>query len=573
VSQDIVPLSAAFVVGLTVSALLASLAVQARRQRRLRAAQAALRSSQERLRLALDAANEIVWDWDLRTDAMYMPRFGAVYGYPESATPETGRAFMAHVHPDDLAGVAAAVEAARPKGQDHLDFEHRVRTGTGEYLWMHGRARVVERGPDGAPLRMVGACTDVTERRRMLERLQLADRMVAVGTLAAGVAHEINNPLAFVSANVSYALEALERLAGEEGPSPERLAGAVDECRSALGEAASGADRVRRIVQDLKLLSRTDEDRVVPTDVGRALETALHIARIDLGQRARITTRLAEVPPIAGDESRVSQVLLNLLVNAAQAIPEGQADRNEIEIRLGAEGGRVVLTVRDTGCGIPPENLKRIFDPFFTTKPIGIGTGLGLAISHRIVTALGGELDVESAPGRGATFRVAFPIAAGAAVSPAPTPAPPTPPRGGRVLVVDDEPLFCRAMARIIGPDHEVVTLGDPREALRRIEAGEAFDLVFADLVMPGMGGVDFHEALARLDPDLAARTLFVTGGTFTKASADFVERMGERVLEKPVEVEQVRAAVATALRPAGARLPLPSPAPRGSGSPGTSPA
>jgi CheY-like chemotaxis protein len=257
------------------------------------------------------------------------------------------------------------------------------------------------------------------------------------------------------------------------------------------------------------------------------------------------------VPPVLGDEGRLSQVFLNLLVNAAQAIPEGQVDRNEVEIRLGLEGDRVVLAVRDTGCGIPPENLKRIFDPFFTTKPVGVGTGLGLAICHRIVTSLGGELDVESAPGCGSTFRVALPVsreAATAAEEPAPGPARAT--RGARVLVVDDEPLFCHAMARMIGDDHDVVTLGDAREALRRIAAGERFDAIFADLVMPGMSGVEFHDALARVAPELAARMRVVTGGAFTPGGAEFLARMSGRVLEKPVVPADVRAALAAALGP-----------------------
>ncbi len=251
-------------------------------------------------------------------------------------------------------------------------------------------------------------------------------------------------------------------------------------------------------------------------------------------------------------------MFLNLLVNAAQAIPEGSPDLNEVEIRLGVEGGRVVLAVRDTGCGIPPENLKRIFDPFFTTKPVGVGTGLGLAISHRIVTALGGEIDATSETGRGSTFRVAFPVAALGRVAPEAAPATPRAPCAARVLVVDDEPLFCTAMARMIGADHDVVTLCDAREALRRIQGGEAFDVVFADLVMPGMSGVEFHAALARVDPDLADRTLFVTGGTFTRSGAEFVERMRDRVLEKPVGAEQVRAAVAAAFRGGRRRAPAP---------------
>jgi PAS domain S-box-containing protein len=535
------------------AALLAAVLVARRREARLRAAQAELRASQERLRLALDAASDILWDWDLRTDRIFHPRFAQVYGWPEAEVPRTGGELFPYFHPDDAPKVAAAVDAVFRGAREDLEIEHRVRTASGEYLWMLGRARVVARGPNGEALRLVGTCTDVTERRRMLERLQLSDRMAAVGTLAAGVAHEINNPLGFVNANVAYALEALAQLAAPgAAPRPEVVARVVEECRVALGEAASGASRVRRIVQDLKALSRADDDRRVAVDVGRALDAALHIAGSDLRHRARVITRLTPVPPVLGDEGRLTQVFLNILLNAAQAIPEGRLEWNEVDILLGAEGDRVVLAVRDTGCGIAPEHLGRIFDPFFTTKPVGIGTGLGLAISHGIVTAHGGDIEVESAPGRGSRFRISLPAAPDAALrapqAPDAAPAPEHAARSARVLVVDDEPMFCHAMVRMIGSEHDVVALGDAREALRRIEAGERFDAIFADLVMPGMNGVEFHDALARLAPDLASRMRVVTGGAFTPGGAEFLARMSGRVLEKPVVPADVRAALAAAL-------------------------
>jgi PAS domain S-box-containing protein len=349
---------------------------------------------------------------------MELPRFSVAYGYPAEETPVTGSAFLRYVHPDDLPAIGAQLEAARRGERDDLEFEHRVRAASGEWLWMLGRARVIARGSDGTPLRMLGSCVDTTERRLMLERLQLADRLAAVGTLAAGVAHEINNPLAYVNSNVSFALDRLDEVSRTAVAVAEPLAGAVDEARRALRDAAVGGARVERIVRDLRMLSRSREDPARPVDVARALETALDLARTDLRQRARVLRDVAAVPPVLGDESRVSQVFVNLLVNAAQAIPDGKPDDNEVEVRLGVEDGRVVLRVRDTGCGIPPENLKRIFDPFFTTKPVGVGTGLGLAISHRIVTALGGDITVESAPGSGSTFRVSLPAASDVAAPP-----------------------------------------------------------------------------------------------------------------------------------------------------------
>ncbi len=211
--------------------LIAHLAARGRREARLRSAQDALRVSEERLRLALDATSEIVWDWDLRDDSMYNPRFGQVYGYPEDRIPRTASELLGYVHPEDLPALGAQIEEARRGARDGLEVEHRIRTSTGEWRWMLAKARVVSRGPGGDALRIVGTCADVTDRRRMLERLQLADRMASVGTLAAGVAHEINNPLSFVSSNLGFAIDVLGGLqrpgadadaARRRGPVPGR---------------------------------------------------------------------------------------------------------------------------------------------------------------------------------------------------------------------------------------------------------------------------------------------------------------------------------------------------------------
>jgi signal transduction histidine kinase len=184
----------------------------------------------------------------------------------------------------------------------------------------------------------------------------------------------------------------------------------VSSFREALDEACDGAERVRRIVLDLKAFSRSDET-TLPVDVRAVLETSLAVARHDISSRATLVSLLAAVPCVAANEGRLGQVFLNLLVNAAQAIPEGDPSGNEVRVTTAwaDSGARVVVEISDTGCGIPPENVERIFDPFFTTKPAGVGTGLGLAISRRIVASLGGEIEVQTAVGKGSTFRVTLP--------------------------------------------------------------------------------------------------------------------------------------------------------------------
>ena len=373
------------------------------------------------------------------------------------------------------------------------------------------------------------------EATEMQARLALADRMASVGTLAAGVAHELNNPLSFVMANLSFLAGGVSRLAASDPDLARELGDAIHEARE-------GGERMRGIIRDLKTFTRAGAEGSGPVELPRVLESCLGMAWGQIRHRARLVRDLAEVPPVRGDEGKLAQVFLNLLVNAAQAIPAGAADENEIRITARTTpAGRVSVEVRDTGRGIEPQSLRRIFDPFYTTKPVGEGTGLGLTICHNIVRALGGTIEVESTAGRGSTFRVLLPVAEG---SPAGPPAPPEPPpaseRRGRVLVVDDEPLVGMAVRRAIGGDHDVEVVTSARAALERLGA-ERFDAVVCDLLMPEMTGMDLLEAVSERFPEIAERMLFVTGGAFTPAARRFVEENRERCLEKPFEVAVLR--------------------------------
>ena len=531
---------------------------QWRRGDRFRETQEALRTSEDRLRRALDATSEIVWDWNLVQDTIYHPSWAQTYGFPEERTPRTGGELAQFIHPEDVPRFQVEMGKAMAGPQDSFELEHRALTASGDWKWMLGRARVVSRDAAGRATRIVGTCTDVTERRRMLARLQIADRMASIGTLAAGVAHEINNPLAYVLGNVDFSLQQLEALgASPEARAPDDVREAVRACIGALRDAESGTLRMRDIVRDVMLFSRAEEDVRKPVDLGHALRAALSLADNEIRHRARVALDVDDVPPVQANESRLSQVFLNLLVNAAQAIPEGHADRNEIAVTVRRREAGVVVEVRDTGSGILPEHRPRLFDPFFTTKPVGIGTGLGLAICHGIVTALGGEIEVESEVGKGSTFRVVLPASAEAVRPEIASRGPLRASRRGRVLVVDDEPIFCRMAARTLGIEHEVVTLTDSSEALRRLRAGERFDVVVADLAMPVLTGMELHAEMARVDPGLAERMLFVTGGVFTPLGAEFVSRHPDRVLEKPLSAAALRSAIAGALeqppRPVGA--------------------
>jgi signal transduction histidine kinase len=246
------------------------------------------------------------------------------------------------------------------------------------------------------PARHLFALRDVTEQRLMQARLALSDRMASLGTLSAGIAHELKTPLAYAHANIEFALGEL----GRAGPPPRPDAHA--EIHAALQEAAVGTERMRRIISDLRIFSRLQGSGNEPVTLEPIIESTLNLASHEIRQRARLVRELAPVPQVVGNEARLGQVFLNLVVNAAQAIPMGAVDRHAITIRTRLEpDGRVAVEVRDTGCGIAPEHLPRIFDPFFTTKPAGEGTGLGLSICHQIVTDLGGEIEIASEPGHG----------------------------------------------------------------------------------------------------------------------------------------------------------------------------
>jgi PAS domain S-box-containing protein len=274
--------------------------------------------------------------------------------------------------------------------------------GTERY-WFTYRFIVKERS--GRRL-LGGVALDITERKAMQAQLVMSDRLAAVGTLAAGVAHEINNPLAFVLSNLSFLFRELQGVASELPP------GRIAEMEEVLREAADGANRVRQIVRDLRTFSRGDDDEVAtPVNVQSVLESAITMARGELRTRARIVREYSDVPLVEGNEGRFGQVFLNLLINAAQAIPQGRPDQHEVRLVLRPAGDRVIVEVKDTGVGMSPDVRARIFDPFFTTKPVGEGTGLGLSICHGIVTGFGGEIIVESEEGQGSTFRVVLPVA------------------------------------------------------------------------------------------------------------------------------------------------------------------
>ncbi|SEM02979.1 Response regulator receiver domain-containing protein [Stigmatella aurantiaca] len=249
------------------------------------------------------------------------------------------------------------------------------------------------------------------ERRKMQEQLLLSDRLASLGLLAASVAHEINNPLSSLMANLDFALNPLE-------PGVALL----PEQEQALRDSMQCAERIRDIIRDIKVFSRPEDKQLGTLDVHRVLDSSLRMAWNHIFHRARVVKDYAARSLVRGREAPLGQIFLNLLVNAAQAIPEGKSGTQEIRVvTRQEETGHVRVEIHDTGQGIPPELRERIFEPFFTTKPVGVGTGLGLAICRRLITEMNGELGVDSELGRGTVFHLRLPVAREESASAPPT--------------------------------------------------------------------------------------------------------------------------------------------------------
>lgn len=436
------------------------------------------------------------------------------------------------------------VRGLRGERIDHAEMSVAV-PGEGGERWLSVNARPLE-DEDRGSHKGVAVFRDVTEEKAASARLLVNERMASLGTLAAGVGHEINNPLMAVLGNLDMAINDLRGLQNEL-----RSHAVLGEALEGLQDARDAADRVRNIVRDLKLFSRQDrEDVRGEVDVMRVLESSARMVSNEIRHRAMLVRDFEPVPLVYANESRLGQVFLNLIINAAHAIPEGHASENEIVVgtRL-AKDGRVAVFVRDSGIGMAPETVEKIFVPFFTTKPIGVGTGLGLSICHQIVTALGGEIVVDSKLGAGTTFSVLLPPAGpSTVVQPAARPSF-TASRRGQVLVIDDDAVVTNMIGRALAKAHATTCLTSGAEAVRLIAAGVKFDVILCDLMMPDMTGMDLYAELRELAPDQASRMIFLTGGAFTNAARAFLETTQNPHLEKPISPDALRELVAATIR------------------------
>ena len=458
------------------------------------------------------------WEWDLAIDeSSWSDELYAIVGLsPETSLPGQS-AYASALHADDVARVALALDRVRHNGA-RIEIEHRVRAPNKTVRFVRMRAW---RSTDAR--RVHAIVEDVTQDSPISERL------ASVSAFAAGVAHEINNPLGFLSANLE--------LIGREIDLPEH-----GETETLLREARHGIQRIHTVVRGLMTFSRIEPTHREPLDLNRVLEVAIGIAHNQIRSHAKLVRQFKPLPMVEGNAAMLGQVFVNLLLNAAQAIPLGTSTvDHEITVASYADAANnVVVEVRDTGRGIPRGVGSKVFEAFVSTKPLGAGPGLGLSVCRNLVHAAGGDISFESAPGK-TVFRVVLPSSG----ERTPSGAWPIVPeldsaKRGTVLIVDDETIFAQSLRRLLGREHDVEVASDGAEALARIRAGERFDVVVSDLMMPGLGGVALYDAVCKLAIEQAQRFVFVSAG----GSDEFLARVTNPWFDKPCDLDALRATI-----------------------------
>jgi signal transduction histidine kinase len=430
-----------------------------------------------------------------------------------------------------------AIEALRHGAQDYI----RKTELDGQALWRAIRY-AIER-------------VRVTE---LEQRLLHADRLSAIGQLAASVAHEVNNPAGYVLGNLELlddylqvpraAIAAIRELA--QRSSDAAMAPAVaailarhdidhvlGECRQMISAGLLGIERIRSMVQNLRVFSRVEQGEIEMVALPDVVRAACKLVRAEIRPRASLELRLDPVSEIAADRGQLIQVFTNLLMNAAQAIPPGESPAHRIEVTTRAEDGALRVEIRDTGCGMSPAVRARIFEPFFTTKSREEGTGLGLPLCLDIVRQHRGDIEVQSWEGIGTRVTVILPADTGMAVS-APRwqqPAVELATRRARILIIDDELELLRAYQRLLSPYHDVVVADSGTRGMEILSRDDRFDVIVCDLMMPGVDGVGVYQYLEQERAPLCARLLFWSGGAFTERARTFLARYNPPCLDKPV--------------------------------------
>lgn len=453
----------------------------------------------------------------------------SVLGYqPEELT---GRDVSETVHPHDQTAFASLLQ----HGTAAREIRFVAKDQSSIPLQVQPPISVSYRGRPSVLL----AAHDTRELTRLQASLATSERLVTVGTLAAGVGHEINNPLGTLVMNLDMAVQELEAF-------PPRFASAeLSEVRSMLVEATMATSRISRIVKALNIFARPTSHVHSEVDMRSVLDVSVKLALGELRHRFQLIRDFGAIPSVWVDESRFIQVFINLLMNATQAFEARPARSNTVHLRTFTDqSGNAVIEVQDNGPGMTQAVSAKIFEPFFTTKPVGQGTGLGLSIVHSIVTDAGGRISCDTKKGSGTTFRIQLPAYQGQSYS------SDTPVRAtnsgyrGRILVVDDDVSVTSAIARLLRTQHNVQVLTSSRQALNLLKRRQDFDLILCDIMMPELTGQDIYERLQAAGLDIINRFTFITGGAPNQLVQAFLESVPNSQLQKPFNAQTLRALV-----------------------------
>jgi two-component system cell cycle sensor histidine kinase/response regulator CckA len=396
----------------------------------------------------------------------------------------------------------------------------------------------------------IGVCTDVSASRRLQTRVIQEDRIRVMGTLAASVAHEINNPLTYVLAGLQQARTELDELSTSLnaliGPDADQAAtkalqSRIDSLRECIAPSLAGTERIRQVTRQLSTFTRPNDEQRKPIEIRSVVHSVLQLVRKEVEARARFVEEIGVSPLVLANEARLVQVLLNLLMNAWQALPAPDPARHVIGIRTGALDSHALIEVWDNGAGIPAQLREQIFEPFVTTKQIGNGTGLGLFVCRNIINALDGRISVHDAPGGGALFRILLPATTQSTAmlaTPQAAAAPNLERCSRSILIIDDDAKVAAALASNLSEHRfEIRTVHDGRQGLEIILTDDRLDLAYCDLMMSGFSGLDLHDELRRRAPERLSKVVFMTGGAFTAEAQAFLEERCEVVVQKPFDI------------------------------------
>ncbi len=500
------------------TALIAALLVVNRNRAR---AERALAESERLMREAQEAALVGTYDYDLATGVIRVsPTLSRILGQDEGQ--KDFRTWLELVEPSHRSAVAAGVSHAVATFEP-LEMDYPIRRPDGEVRWLHSRARA-EKGAGGRASRLLGTLLDITAHRQMQEELEHTQRLESLGSLASGIAHDMNNVLASIQAVAQTLLFVHRENADLAGP---------------LGTIDRASDRGRSLVQALTNFARKGLREARILDLNDLVREQAAMLRRTLFQKVQVMEDLdATLPPVRGESGTLGSAILNLCVNAGDAMPGGGTLL--LRTRRAADGG-AQLEVADSGEGMPPEVLRRAMEPFFTTKPFGKGTGLGLSMVFNTVKAHGGTVQIQSRVGQGTTILIHLPAAPLEAPGEAPPCGPEAPCRPLRVLLVDDDALIRDSVpAMLVQLGHHVEVAGGGAQALARLAGGLEVDLVLLDLNMPVMGGVETLVNIRAFRPALPA---ILATGYLDDATAALLAGMPDvAVLPKPYTMPQFQA-------------------------------